>query len=102
MLNGKIITLRPIRESDLDQLRDLPDLDNRGDYCPSRSCLSTRTGDDFARTGFWGGIFVRLLIEGDPSDRIIGQIFLFKTVQNLDQFRSVTASMARTTGRRAP
>ena len=77
MLNGKDITLRPVREADLDQLRELDlDLDSRGDYWPLSVMSETSYRREFHETGFWGEFFGRLLMI-DASDSIIGVIMYF-------------------------
>lgn len=86
MLKGEHITLRPVREADLDRLRELDlDLDSRGDYWPL-SIMSEQTyRREFHETGFWGENFGRLLMI-DAGGEIIGEIMYFKTVQYMDEF----------------
>ena len=86
MLNGENITLRPVREADLDTLRELDlDLDSRGDYWPLSIMSETAYRREFQETGFWGEFFGRLLMI-DGSDNIIGEIMYFKTVPYMDEF----------------
>jgi len=86
MLKGNVVTLRPVRESDLDSLREMDlDLDSRGDYWPRSIMSEVAYRREFRDTGFWGENFGRLLIE-DRSGAVIGEILYFKTVQYLDEF----------------
>jgi RimJ/RimL family protein N-acetyltransferase len=86
MLKGENITLRPVRESDLDRLRELDlDLDSRGDYWPLSIMSEIAYRDEFARTGFWGENFGRLLMT-DANGQILGEIMYFKTVPYMDEF----------------
>jgi RimJ/RimL family protein N-acetyltransferase len=85
MLKGQTITLRPVRESDLDTLRELDlDLDSRGDYWPRSIMSEAAYRQEFEHTGFWGENFGRLLMV-DKADTIMGEIMFFKTVMYLDE-----------------
>ena len=85
MLNGKVISLRPVRESDLDYLREMDlDLESRGEYWPRSIMPDVAFRRAFQDTGFWGDSFGRLLIT-DASDQVIGEIMYFNTVQYLDE-----------------
>ena len=85
MLKGKVISLRPVRESDLDYLREMDlDLESRGDYWPRSIMPDVAFRRAFQDTGFWGEGFGRLLIT-DTSDKVIGEIMYFNTVQYLDE-----------------
>ena len=85
MLKGENITLRPVREADLDRLRELDlDLDSRGEYWP-RSIMSEQAyRREFHETGFWGESFGRLLMT-DSGGEIIGEIMFFRTVPYMDE-----------------
>ncbi|TMG03872.1 MAG: GNAT family N-acetyltransferase [Chloroflexi bacterium] len=86
MLKGQNITLRPVREADLARLRELDlDLDSRGDYWPLGIMSEVAYRDDFARSGFWGENFGRLVMI-DAGDEIIGEIMYFKTVPYMEEF----------------
>ncbi len=86
MLKGENITLRPVREADLDRLRELDlDLESRGDYWPLSIMSEVTYRDEFARTGFWGENFGRLLMI-DSGGEIIGEIMYFKTVPYMEEF----------------
>jgi len=86
MIKGKVISLRPVRESDLDHLREMDlDLDSRGEFWPRSIMSETAYRREYHETGFWGDHFGRLLIV-DEGEEIIGEILFFKTVQYLDEF----------------
>ena len=56
MLKGEVVTLRPVREADIDTLRELDlDLDSRGDYWPLgiMSEVEYRRGFEQQRTGMF-------------------------------------------------
>jgi RimJ/RimL family protein N-acetyltransferase len=86
MLNGKIITLRPIRESDLEQYYAYQvDLDNRGEFYGRNFSTLTAIRREFEAGGMWtdeAGVFV---LADKVTDRMIGRITWFKTVQYLDE-----------------
>ena len=85
MLKGEIITLRPVREADLDYLREIDlDLENRGDYWPRSIMPEPAFRNEFQHSGFWGEGFGRLLME-DKDGHVIGEIMFFKTVMYLDE-----------------
>jgi RimJ/RimL family protein N-acetyltransferase len=85
MLKGKIVTLRPVRESDLDFLREMDlDLDSRGEYWPRSISSEVAYRRGFQETGFWGESFGRLLMT-DATDKVVGEIMYFNTVQYLDE-----------------
>jgi len=73
MIRGKNVTLRTVRESDLDTLFDLlSDVQNRGEYVAWD--LPTQAGHQkqFQENGFWGDHQGILLISA--SDQIVGTI----------------------------
>ena len=85
MLKGDVITLRPVREADLDYLREMDlDLDSRGEYWPRGIMSEVAYRREFQETGFWGPHFGRLLMVGGDGD-IIGEIVYFDTVAYLDE-----------------
>jgi [ribosomal protein S5]-alanine N-acetyltransferase len=86
MLKGKNITLRPVRESDLDQFYELySDIENRGNYYPRGIVSGTGFKKRFQESGFWSQHEGQLLIIGQTGE-IIGQIEFFKTVNYLDEY----------------
>jgi len=86
MLKGRSITLRPVLETDLDQLYTYHvDVANRGDYYPHGIVSETEYKKRFRESGYWGRDEGVLLIIGE-TDRIIGSIEFFKTVSYLDEY----------------
>ena len=86
MLKGKSITLRPVRDTDLDQLYmyDI-DIDNRGDFFPRGILSQPAFHKQFQETGFWSKDDGMLVIVA-PSNEILGHIEFFKTVNYLDEY----------------
>jgi len=86
MLKGKSITLRPVRDTDLDQLYTYhTDIDNRGDFFPRGILSQPAFHKQFQETGFWSkddGMLVMV----SPSNEILGHIEFFKTVNYLDEY----------------
>jgi ribosomal-protein-alanine N-acetyltransferase len=86
MLKGTSITLRPVRETDLDQLYAYhTDIDNRGDFFPRGILAQPAFRKQFQETGFWSKEEGMLVIVS-PKDEILGHIEFFKTVNYLDEF----------------
>lgn len=86
MLQGKSVTLRPVRDTDLDTLYAYHiDIDNRGDFFP-RGVMSQPTfRKRFQESGFWEKDDGMLVMES-PSSEIQGHIEFFKTVNYLDEY----------------
>jgi [ribosomal protein S5]-alanine N-acetyltransferase len=86
MLKGKSITLRPVRDTDLDQLHAYHvDIDNRGDFFP-RGILSKQAfRKQFEENGFWSKDDGMLVI-ASQGDEILGHIEFYKTVNYLDEY----------------
>jgi len=86
MLKGKSISLRPVREGDLDQLYAFHiDIDNRGEYFPRGVLAQPVFLRQFQESGFWSkedGMLVML----SPAGEIIGHVEYFKTVNYLDEY----------------
>jgi RimJ/RimL family protein N-acetyltransferase len=86
MLKGNHITLRPVRETDIDQLYAFHlDIDNRGSYFPRGVLSQPAFRKEFQETGFWSkedGMLVMV----SPTNEILGHIEFFKTVNYLDEF----------------
>jgi len=86
MLRGTTVTLRTVRESDLEKLYALHlDIANRGDFFPRGVVSQPKFSDQFQQTGFWSkdeGMLVLL----DAHDEIIGHIEFYKTVNYLDEY----------------
>lgn len=84
MIRGKNVTLRTVRESDLDTLfAFLSDIENRGEYFGIMIPSEATFKKDFHETGFWQESFGRLLI-CDQEERIVGSIWHFKTASYYD------------------
>lgn len=84
MIRGKNITLRTIRETELDALyTTLSDLASRGDYFPLSLMSETTFKREFHRHGFWSNDAGRLLI-CDAEDRLLGSIWYFQAVPYYD------------------
>jgi ribosomal-protein-alanine N-acetyltransferase len=85
VLHGERVTLRPIREADLDTFWLLhADIANRGPYYP-RGVLSEPTfRKQFGETGFWTREEGTLLIT-TADGRIVGSIEFFPTVRYLSE-----------------
>jgi RimJ/RimL family protein N-acetyltransferase len=85
VLKGERVTLRPIREADLDTFWLLhTDIANRGPYYP-RGVLSEPTfRKQFADTGFWTREEGTLLIT-TADGRIVGSVEFFPTVRYLSE-----------------
>jgi RimJ/RimL family protein N-acetyltransferase len=86
MLKGKSITLRPVRETDLDQLyRYHIEIDNRGEYYPRGILGEPAYRNRFQETGNWSKDDGELLIVS-PKDELLGLIEFFKTVNYLVEY----------------
>jgi RimJ/RimL family protein N-acetyltransferase len=86
MLKGQSILLRPVRDSDLDQLYTYhTDIDNRGDFFPRGVLAQPTFRKSFQETGFWSKEEGMLVIVSS-QDEILGHIEFFKTVNYLDEF----------------
>jgi ribosomal-protein-alanine N-acetyltransferase len=86
MLKGESITLRPVREIDLDQLYVYHlDIDNRGAYFPRGILAQPAFRKQFQETGFWSKDDGMLIIVSS-NEEILGHIEFFKTVNYLDEY----------------
>jgi RimJ/RimL family protein N-acetyltransferase len=85
MLTGRSVTLRPVRETDLDILYAFhTEVDNRGEYYPRGILSQTAFRKHFFEDGFWTKEDGTLLVTGE-GDEILGHIEFFKTVNYLDE-----------------
>jgi [ribosomal protein S5]-alanine N-acetyltransferase len=86
MFKGTSITLRPVREADLEELYAYHiDIANRGEFFPRGIVSQPTFNKQFQETGFWikeEGMLVILNL----ANQIIGHIEFFKTVNYLDEF----------------
>jgi RimJ/RimL family protein N-acetyltransferase len=86
MLRGERITLRPVREHDLDALYSAHiDIANRGEYFPRGVKSEVSFRREFADTGYWERDEGMLVIE-DGDGGIAGHIEFFKPVGYWDAF----------------
>lgn len=85
MIRGESITLRPMREADLDQMVGFhADIANRGRYFPLGVLAEPVYRQRFRETGFWEKDEGMLLIVS-PQDDILGHVEVFPTVDYLDE-----------------
>jgi RimJ/RimL family protein N-acetyltransferase len=86
MLKGKSITLRPVRDSDIEKLYDFhTDIRNRGEYFPRGILSQPAFQKSFQENGFWSKEDGMLVIV-NSADQMLGHIEFFKTVNYLDEF----------------
>jgi [ribosomal protein S5]-alanine N-acetyltransferase len=86
VLAGQSVTLRQVREGDLDVLYDAhTNIRNRGAYFPLGVMSQTAFRRDFAEHGFWQKTEGMLVIES-PEDQIVGHIEFFRPVSYWDAF----------------
>ena len=86
MLAGRSVTLRQVREVDLDVLYDAhTDIRNRGAYFPLGVMSQTAFRGQFAEHGFWQKTEGMLVIES-PEGEIAGHIEFFRPVSYWDAF----------------
>lgn len=85
MLRGQLITLRPVRHADLDELyvRHV-EIANRGPFFPLGVLSESRFKRQFEENGFWSDAEGMLLILNSAAC-IVGHIEYFKTVSYLDE-----------------
>ena len=86
MLVGEAVTLRPVREADLDVLYDAhTNIANRGAYFPLGVMSQTAFRGEFAEHGFWQKTEGMLVIESREG-AIAGHIEFFRPVSYWDAF----------------
>jgi RimJ/RimL family protein N-acetyltransferase len=86
MLKGEVITLRPIEEADLEPLYGhILNLDNRGEFWPTTISTMTQLQKELAEHGWWKDDFGSLAMVDNESQKLIGQMFWFKTVQYMTE-----------------
>lgn len=85
MLKGNQIVLKPVRDTDIDQLYDFHlDIANRGEYFPVGVTAEPLYKRRYQETGFWQKDEGMLVI-ATRGDEIIGHIEFFRTVSYLDE-----------------
>ena len=86
MLKGTSITLRPVRETDLDELYAFHvDIANRGEFFPRGILLRPAFNKEFHEADFWSREEGMLVIINN-TDHIIEHIEFFKTLNYLDEY----------------
>ena len=86
MLRGELVTLRPLRESDLGAFIDAHiDIRNRGRFFPLDVTSEAALRTAYAENGYWGREDGTLVIWG-PDDEMAGHIGFFKPVSYWDAF----------------
>ncbi|WP_107772748.1 GNAT family N-acetyltransferase [Nocardioides sediminis] len=86
MLAGRSVTLRQVREVDLDALWDAhTDIGNRGAFFPLGVMSQTAFRREFAEHGFWQKTEGMLVIHS-PEGEIAGHIEFFRPVSYWDAF----------------
>src|SRR5690606_26517667 len=86
MLRGQVVSLRPVRESDLDHLWAAHvDIANRGAFFPLGVMSETRFRREFADHGFWQKEEGMLLITG-ADEHVVGHIEFFRPISYGDCF----------------
>jgi RimJ/RimL family protein N-acetyltransferase len=86
MLEGTLIRLRTVRETDLDRLYGAhTDLRARGPYFPLGVRSESAFRKEFAESGFWQKTDGTLLIE-TPDGEIAGEVEFFRPVSYWDAF----------------
>jgi RimJ/RimL family protein N-acetyltransferase len=86
MLKGNTITLRPVCDTDLDQLYAFHlNIDNRGDYFPRGILAQAIFHKQFHESGFWNKEDGMLVIVS-ANNESVGHVEFFKTVNYLDEY----------------
>lgn len=84
MIQGNNVTIRNVRERDLETLYALTvDLRDAGEYMPVSLVSESAFWEEFSRTGFWANDSGKLVIE-TSSDGIVGEIGCFEVAHYLD------------------
>lgn len=84
MIHGDLVSIRNVRERDLEALYALTvDLRDSGEYMPVSLVSESAFWKEFSETGFWANDSGKLVIE-TPSDGIVGEIGCFEVAHYLD------------------
>lgn len=87
MLHGTTVTLRLVREADIDLLYERHlDIDNRGAFFPRGVMSEPAFRGEFAASGFWKADDGMLVMTTPQDGQIIGHIEFYKTVNYLDEY----------------
>jgi ribosomal-protein-alanine N-acetyltransferase len=86
MLRGEVVTLRPIEESDIETLYRLNlNVEARGRWFPRGVSSLHEYKKDYQEHGFWGEKFGSIIMVDNATDKIIGQMFYFQTVDYMSE-----------------
>jgi RimJ/RimL family protein N-acetyltransferase len=86
MLKGKVVTLRPPEERDIDEMyRHILDVENRGEFYPRQIYTLAGLRKELNEDGFWARDHGLLLLIHNATDKMIGQMAWFKTVQYMTE-----------------
>ena len=86
MLKGKAITLRPVEEEDLPVLYEYSlDIENRGEFYPRGIETRTELRKQYEEHGAWTKDSGTLAIVDNESNKVVGTIVWFKTVDYLTE-----------------
>jgi ribosomal-protein-alanine N-acetyltransferase len=86
VLKGERIALRPAREEDLPTLYEhILNLENRGEFYPAHIQSLTELRKEFDESGFWKSDAGSLALVGNETDRLVGEIHWFTTVQYMTE-----------------
>lgn len=84
MIRGSLVSIRNVKEVDLDKLYSLSfDYEDPGEFMPLNFISETDYIKEFRQTGFWKNHCGKLIIE-DTSGEIVGEIGCFKTTHYVD------------------
>lgn len=84
MLKGELVSIRTVRETDLDSVYQLStDHCDAGEYMPAGLVSESSFKAEFWKTGFWQDTCGKLLVE-DQEGELVGEIGCFKLAHYID------------------
>lgn len=84
MIKGELVTIRNVKESDLDEFYSLSvDFEDPGEFMPLNFVSEVAFKAEFKDTGFWSDYCGKLIIE-DEAGNIVGEAGFFKTSHYMD------------------
>jgi len=84
MIKGKLVTIRNVKQADIDELYTLSfDYTDAGEYMPLNLVSETGFKREFERTGFWEDFSGKLIVE-DQTGQMVGEVGCFKTTHYID------------------
>ena len=84
MIKGKLVSIRNVRDADLDKLYSLSfNYEDAGEFMPVSFVSEIAFRNEFNDTGFWKEHCGKLIIE-DDSGQIVGEAGFFKTAHYID------------------